>query len=33
MSIYHKKCIQNSMENMATDVSVDRVKQVKLELP
>ena len=33
MSIHHKKCIQNSMENMHTDVSVDRVKQVKLELP
>ena len=33
MSIYHKKCIQNSMENMHTDVRVDRVKQVKLELP
>ena len=33
MSINHKKCIKNSMENMHTDVRVDRVKQVKLELP
>ena len=33
MSINHKKCIKNSIENMHTDVRVDRVNQVKLELP